>query len=311
MVTGLCAWCGKEYTADNSRTKCCSRECGHKYAGKLRQGKPTKDYGISYCQHCGKQLTRIQTKTKNKYCCQECSTAAITIKKMCICEGCGKEFMPKAADRMRYCSRECYYASATKQAKINEPKRLAKEKADKAAWREAQKERMRPVREAARIAREQEHERKRVEAECERVKSLTKICEECGEEFIASQINAKYCSKLCARRRGDHNKELKRRSRLRENGDIDWSVTLTKLIKRDKNTCHICGGKCNIKDKYIDEQGTVICGDYYPSIDHIKAVANGGTHSWENVKLAHRWCNSAKSDSDTYKTKTGQMAFAI
>lgn len=34
----------------------------------------------------------------------------------------------------------------------------------------------------------------------------------------------------------------------------------------------------------------------YPSIDHIIPVSHGGTHTWDNVELAHRYCNGVKSD---------------
>lgn len=306
-----CIWCGKEYTAESKKTKCCSKECGHKYAGSNCKGKLKKDYGISYCKHCGKQLTRIQTKTKNKYCSQECSTAAITIRHEVVCEGCGKTFMPKGTDRTQYCSRECRFDYLARQAKINEPVRLAKEKAYKAAWREAQKELMRPVREAARIAKEQERERKRIEAEQERAKALVRNCDECGNEYTATRLGTKYCSKECLNRRNNRVKELKRRERLALNGPIDWGVTLERLIKRDKNICHICGGKCDKKDKYINEQGAVICGNDYPSIDHVKAVTLGGTHTWGNVKLAHRWCNTIKRNKRTYETSNGQMVLAM
>ena len=33
-----------------------------------------------------------------------------------------------------------------------------------------------------------------------------------------------------------------------------------------------------------------------PSIDHIRAVANGGPFTWDNVQLMHRGCNSRKCD---------------
>lgn len=139
----------------------------------------------------------------------------------------------------------------------------------------------------------------------------TYVCVECGEEFASTRAGKKHCSKLCARRRGDHNKELKRRTRLIENGRVDWNVTLDRLIKRDKNVCHVCGGKCNKKDKRTDENGTIICGNEYPSVDHLQAVANGGTHTWDNVKLSHRHCNTMKRDLDVYENQSGQMVLAI
>jgi 5-methylcytosine-specific restriction endonuclease McrA len=55
----------------------------------------------------------------------------------------------------------------------------------------------------------------------------------------------------------------------------------------------LCGEKCNWDDiEYKD--GKAKAGESYPSIDHIIPLSKGGTQSWENVKLAHRHCNSIK-----------------
>ena len=72
--------------------------------------------------------------------------------------------------------------------------------------------------------------------------------------------------------------------------------TLEKLYKRDNGICKICGHKCDYTDYYIDENGTYIAGNNYPSIDHIKPISKGGCHTWENVQLAHRICNTIKND---------------
>lgn len=58
---------------------------------------------------------------------------------------------------------------------------------------------------------------------------------------------------------------------------------------------HLCGGLCDWED-YVVRDGVVICGDWYPSIDHVIPVSKGGLHSWENVKLAHRKCNTRKGN---------------
>ena len=335
MVTGLCAWCGKEYTADNSRTKCCSRECGHKYAGSRKKGKITKDYGNANCQYCGKKLTRSQMKRKNAFCSNSCGTKAYFSSnaadaerkertddfKNRFAELFGNEFQYVSGfvDCDKLVVIKCVKCQTEREtsAQCVRRKRIAPCSlclSIKRTEANAEAQRIKgEAQDAIMLSREHERELKTKQKSEEYIKAHTHthVCSECGDTFTSITGRSKYCSNVCANRHNNHNKELKRRSRLKENGAIDWSVTLTKLIKRDKNTCHICGGKCNINDKYIDEQGTVICNNNYPSIDHIKAVVNGGTHSWENVKLAHRWCNSAKSDSDTYETKTGQMALAI
>ena len=67
------------------------------------------------------------------------------------------------------------------------------------------------------------------------------------------------------------------------------------VIKRFGLTCALCGEKCDTNDfKIID--GTVVCGNLYPSLDHIIPMAKGGSHTWDNVQIAHRRCNSLKGD---------------
>lgn len=53
---------------------------------------------------------------------------------------------------------------------------------------------------------------------------------------------------------------------------------------------------CDWND-FVMKGGTVITGDWYPSVDHVQPIAHGGTDTWDNVRLAHRRCNYLKSDS--------------
>lgn len=119
------------------------------------------------------------------------------------------------------------------------------------------------------------------------------ICEECGNIFVGS---TKYCSEKCRRRLNDKKKEFRRRTRKNNNGESDYTISLTKLIKRDNNICYLCGKECNLND-YTYKGNTFVSGNYYPSIDHIIPLSKGGTHTWNNVKLAHRICNSLKRDN--------------
>ena len=75
----------------------------------------------------------------------------------------------------------------------------------------------------------------------------------------------------------------------------DYSITLNELYERDNGICKLCGHPCDWED-YTRSGETFIAGDYYPSIDHIKPLSKGGEHNWSNVQLAHRICNSIKSD---------------
>ena len=71
--------------------------------------------------------------------------------------------------------------------------------------------------------------------------------------------------------------------------EIDKSITLDRLRKRDGDICYICG--CLVDDTDID--GTHV-GAKYPSCDHVIPLSKGGTHTWDNVRLAHMGCNAGK-----------------
>ena len=127
----------------------------------------------------------------------------------------------------------------------------------------------------------------------------TSICVECGKEFKQYSIRqtmCKDCKKELDKAKGKAHARL-REARAKENGKIDYSITLTRLMERDNCTCKICGRKVNENDyTYIND--TFIAGNDYPSIDHIKPLSKGGVHQWDNVQLAHRICNSFKGNKE-------------
>lgn len=92
--------------------------------------------------------------------------------------------------------------------------------------------------------------------------------------------------------------ELKRERRIKNNGKIDKDISLRSLYERDKGICHLCGGHCDYSDHKVTEEGYFIAGLRYPSIDHVVPLSKGGTHTWENVKLACFGCNVAKGNGD-------------
>lgn len=138
-------------------------------------------------------------------------------------------------------------------------------------------------------------------------KPQIKKCKYCGEEFETTfkRQRAEYCSEECSKKNANKVNEIKRRHRIRENGNIDWDITLPKLYDKYNAICAICGEKCNYDDYKETKEGYFIAGETYPSIDHIIPVAKGGTHSWNNVQLAHRYCNTIKNDG--YIEEEGQL----
>ena len=134
-----------------------------------------------------------------------------------------------------------------------------------------------------------------------------KDCIECGIKFKTRYNNKFICSRKCKIRRSNRIKDIKRNKKIKENGEIEHSITLDKLIIRDKNICHICGDRCDREDFEITEEGYYIARERHPSIDHVIPIAKGGTHTWRNVKLAHRGCNIIKSDKIIYEENNGQL----
>lgn len=126
--------------------------------------------------------------------------------------------------------------------------------------------------------------------ECSGKQMELKFCEVCGTALTS---RATWCS-ACAKKRDNKNRELKRRIKIKE-ALIDSDITLEKLINRDGCRCYLCGRVCN-KEDYEERDGAFIAGNMYPSIDHVVPLAKGGKHSWDNVRVAHRICNSMKSD---------------
>ena len=162
----------------------------------------------------------------------------------------------------------------------------------KAIKREKAQERLEAERKAKAEERKRIAEQRKAEREARREANKPKPhpCPVCGE----MTTRPKYCSDKCYHKASNSNNEIKRRHKIAE-AMVDKDITLEGLYRRDKGVCHICGGKCDYED-YTVIDGTFIAGDWYPSIDHVVPLAKGGKHSWGNVKLAHRRCNSVKSD---------------
>lgn len=120
-------------------------------------------------------------------------------------------------------------------------------------------------------------------------------CKNCNRFYFTHLSGKKFCCTNCANKFHNRKKELRRRKRILENGDVDYDITLDKLAHRDGMTCHICGEKVDWND-YNTLEGCFYVGYSYPSIDHVVPISKGGRHVWANVKLAHHHCNTLKSN---------------
>ena len=124
--------------------------------------------------------------------------------------------------------------------------------------------------------------------------AVSRVCPECGEVFETRLSDKVYCSQTCRSARSWRNRNDQKRANTP--GEID-EIGLHELYERDGGVCHICGGMTDWDDCAHTDDGYFLAGDNYPSRDHVVPLAKGGTHTWDNVKLAHFRCNTLKRDN--------------
>lgn len=130
---------------------------------------------------------------------------------------------------------------------------------------------------------------------------MTKICKCCSEEKPKSEFYKMkrsndglhyYCKSCCKVHRSrenvrkrDKKSKISNRQQYRakiNNIQADIDITLDGLYKRDHGKCGICG-------EFVMPK--------HASIDHIKPIIKGGTHTWDNVQLVHIKCNLRKGSN--------------
>lgn len=114
--------------------------------------------------------------------------------------------------------------------------------------------------------------------------SQARHCARCGGEYMHAAANRVHCSDLC--------RELDRKDRgvALFHGWISGAERAT-IYARDAYTCMLCG-------EPVDMQADPQRGDWYPTLDHIVPRSKGGAHDADNLRTAHRWCNSVRGDRD-------------
>lgn len=121
-------------------------------------------------------------------------------------------------------------------------------------------------------------------------------CAYCGKTFVGRDNRAKFCCEKCQRESNHKIHDAERRSRLKSS-IIDTDINLQKLIERDKSICYLCGKPIDLND-YKIVNGRKKPLKMYPTIDHVIPLIKGGSHSWDNVKLAHLHCNASKGANE-------------
>lgn len=216
-----------------------------------------------------------------------------------ICKHCGKEYKPKAKDRITYCSRECSFAD--KKAKPKEPK----EKlicTCVVCGKQFEGRKNSKLCNGDKCRKEYNNIKYHENAIIKHDKNASAIhCKECGKLFAPSYgcKRRSFCSDKCSKKYGRKQGKHKRRSILKQVEHINYSDL--NIFKRDKWMCQLCGKKVN--PKYIGNHPMA------PSIDHIIPISLGGSDTPNNVQLAHRECNRIKSNGLYNKTPEQLILF--
>lgn len=106
-----------------------------------------------------------------------------------------------------------------------------------------------------------------------------KQCPICNSLFIGNRV---YCSEKCR-----HQNKWQMKDGYR------YQFPLEEVYKRDNGICYLCGEPCDWND-YEVKDGVIVYGNNYPSRDHVVPKSIGGSNTWDNIRLAHRICNSLK-----------------
>jgi len=204
-----------------------------------------------------------------------------------FCKNCGQEFTPKEADRKTFCGRGCSYEYL---AKHGRPERRKPPLVSilKRSCRQCGK-RFTAVRNAVYCSDECRAERNR---ERGKRQDRTKTCDVCAKTYTVApdEYMTAFCSDECRQSREREQRSAgKARRRARERTTQTETVSWLTIAGRDGYACNACG--CDTPKAL---RGTHY--DNAPELDHVVALAQGGTHTADNLQILCRLCNQMKSD---------------
>lgn len=114
---------------------------------------------------------------------------------------------------------------------------------------------------------------------------LVKRCVVCAEPV--AKFRTSFCSEKCYQESSKADAAIKD-IRKRHRKDVAAKVFPAVIFDRDKWTCYLCGDP-------VEESLRGTRDPLAPEIDHVVPISRGGDHSAENVRCAHRRCNSLKN----------------
>lgn len=275
---GVCEHCGSSCRSANGRGKvrfCNAPECRRAGQRIREQEKYVPVQHFCVCVICSQEF--VSRRAGTKFCGRVCAAKQQTLKrretgqasrynytKKLTCERCNVEFFGKL--RQRFCGVACSNAFAREVAVV----------ACVDAARLRKKDRQQVVLFTG--------ENAAPEAPVTILRGswwCAGNCAVCGAPFVSPHSD-KTCSAFCRKafyRRKKQQIPLGKKARLA-------------VYERDSFVCQIC---MEPTDPLADP-----VSNWFPSLDHIIPRSKGGDDSLENLRTAHRWCNSVLSDGQYY-----------
>lgn len=225
------------------------------------------------------------SKTCVAYACKKHDLCGVRVEgygsmRKCVCVGCGIEFLRKSHGGAKgvYHSRQCAYAHQAEWQYKTVPRcKDCKAEIPNGTLCPKCKERRSVLKGMQRTSHEAGEQ------------IGLRTCVVCNTAFVGVSHKGQTCSRKCAERRQkdycNQYREHVRKRRARTNGRHE-AIRLCDLVSRDSGICYLCGHG-------VDMSADRASGEY-GSIDHVHPLSRGGTHTWDNVKLAHRACNIKK-----------------
>ena len=121
----------------------------------------------------------------------------------------------------------------------------------------------------------------------EKIKAAAKEYRDRNKDKVLAAARRR--SKTLAGRITHHAACIRRRARLADNANIACDKGIhwrTVAARQGSMLCAVCGKECVCTE---DRRGSL-----YPTVDHIIPISKGGTHTWSNVRLLCRGCNTSK-----------------
>lgn len=123
-------------------------------------------------------------------------------------------------------------------------------------------------------------------------------CPECGDEFLQKVGHQQFCGSDCSSRNRKRRDKARRRALMRDAFVEDVEDRF--VFERDGWICQLCFQ--SVPDR------VPVNDPWEATIDHIIPIGRGGTHEYANVQLAHRECNSRKSDGRSWTESQARKA---